>query len=242
LPQEIHMLAEAAPNAPETWAPLNPIERRVLGVLVEKAKTTPDIYPLSLNALTTGCNQKHNRDPVMNLVEAEVQEAVDVLKKRGLVQQVLGSGRVDRYRHVLYEAWKVDKVELAILGELLLRGAQTEGELRTRASRMELIADLEALRKLLAVLVDRGLVVYLTPADRRGAVVTHGFHAAEELDRLRFQAAGEAKVAPEAPSVFRQVAESEIAALRAAVEDLQRRVARLEAGAAPLSNQSGPLP
>src|SRR5262249_23049816 len=83
------------------------------------------------------------------------------------------------------EAWKADKVELAILGELLLRGPQTEGELRGRASRMEPIDDLDTLRTLVKRLADRNLIVYLTPEGRRGTVVTHGFHAPEEIQRLR---------------------------------------------------------
>jgi uncharacterized protein YceH (UPF0502 family) len=86
---------------------------------------------------------------------------------------------------LLYEAWKADKVELAILGELLLRGPQTEGELRGRAARMEPIDDLDMLRVIMKRLAERNLVVYLTPEGRRGTVVTHGFHAADELPRLR---------------------------------------------------------
>src|SRR5687768_1225314 len=124
----------AATSAPRPV--LNLPERRVLGVLVEKAKTTPDAYPLSLNALVTGCNQKSNRDPLLTLSNEEVEEALEGLQKSGLVSRVTGS-RVDRWRHHLYEAWNVSKVELAILAELLLRGPQTEGELRGRAGRME---------------------------------------------------------------------------------------------------------
>jgi uncharacterized protein YceH (UPF0502 family) len=170
---------------PTSWPVLTAFERRVLGVLVEKAKTTPDVYPLSLNSLGTGCNQKSNRDPVMTLNDDQVEEALASAQKKGLVVKITGSGRVERWRHVLYEAWRVDKVELAILAELLLRGPQTEGELRTRASRMEPIADLDALRAVLKVLAERKLVVYLTPEGRRGTILTHGFHAPEDLERLR---------------------------------------------------------
>jgi uncharacterized protein YceH (UPF0502 family) len=167
----------------------------MLGVLVEKAKTTPDAYPLSLNALVTGSNQKSNRDPILDLEDDDVEEALGRCKAKGLVMKIIG-GRVDRWRHLLYEAWHVDKVELAILAELLLRGPQTEGELRTRASRMEPIEDLDALRRTLRPLVERKLVAYLTPEERRGAVLTHGFHEPHELERLRTHFASAAASVP----------------------------------------------
>src|SRR6266513_2149459 len=116
--------SETAPPPPVP-TPLNTVERRVLGVLVEKAKTTPDAYPMTLNGLTVGCNQKSNRDPVMNLVDEQVETTLDGLQQRGLVTKITGS-RVDRWRHNLYEQWQVGKVEMAILTELLLRGPQTE--------------------------------------------------------------------------------------------------------------------
>lgn len=172
------------------WPVLDARERRVLGVLVEKAKTTPDIYPLSLNALVTGSNQKSNRDPILNLTDLEVEDALARCQKTGLAIKITG-GRVVRWKHSLYEAWHVDKVELAVLGELLLRGPQTEGELRGRANRMEPIDDLDALRNVLRPLVERKLVVYLTPEERRGAVLSHGFHDPIELERLRSRVAVE---------------------------------------------------
>src|SRR5262249_22120333 len=102
------------PSAPPAaWPVLSLIERRVLGVLVEKAKTTPDIYPLSINALVTGCNQKSNRDPMMDLTDLEVEEALVSAQKKGLAIKITG-GRVIRWRHSLYESWHVDKVELAV--------------------------------------------------------------------------------------------------------------------------------
>src|SRR5262245_44203292 len=118
--------------------------------MVEKAKTTPDIYPLSLNALRTGCNQKNNRDPIMQLTDNDVEEALAKLRPLGATEEVQGSGRVARFRHHLYEWLGVDKVELAVMAELLLRGAQTEGELRGRAARMETIAHRSALRPIRA--------------------------------------------------------------------------------------------
>src|ERR1700730_16681476 len=152
------------PAAPNT-GPAEPLpvlttqERRILGVLVEKMKTTPDVYPLSVNSLVTGCNQKSNRDPVLNLTDLDIEDALAAMQTKGLVIKVTG-GRVIRWRHQLYEAWHVGKVELAVLAELLLRGPQTEGELRARASRMEPIDDLDALRSVLRPLMDRNLVLY----------------------------------------------------------------------------------
>jgi uncharacterized protein YceH (UPF0502 family) len=176
-------MSSDAPPGPETWEPLPPLERRVLGVLVEKQKTSksPDAYPMTLNALTTGCNQKSNRDPVLDLTEDVVEETLGRLQRRGLVSKLVG-GRVDRWRHLVYEAWRVSKVELAVLAELLLRGPQTEGDLRGRASRMDEIKDMDELRAVLKKLADRRLAVFVTPPDRRGTVVTHGFHAPEELE------------------------------------------------------------
>jgi uncharacterized protein YceH (UPF0502 family) len=209
---------------------LNPLERRILGVLVEKGKTTPDNYPMTLNALVNGANQKSNREPVMNVSDAEIEEALPRLKQLGLVQQILGSGRVDKFRHILYEAWRVDKVQLAILGELLLRGAQSEGDLRGRASRMEAIADLESLRPILRILSERGLVVYLTPEGRRGTMVTHGFHEAEELQRLRQRAERMAADEPSSVSASGSTSGEK-------PESLANRVAVLERSMADLQQQ-----
>jgi uncharacterized protein YceH (UPF0502 family) len=222
-----------------SWPELGLVEQRVLGVLVEKAKTTPETYPLSLNALVTGCNQKSNRSPVVNLSESDVEEGLASAQKKGLAIKITG-GRVERWRHALYEAWNVDKVELAILAELLLRGPQTEGELRGRASRMEPIADLETLRAKLRTLSSRKLVVYLTPEGRRGTVLTHGFHGPEELEHLRRSEGREAPEPSPAPSrplsgetkgegfeMRLQQLTDEIEKLRTAVTDLQTQVTGL---------------
>lgn len=211
---------------------LTPLERRILGVLVEKAKTTPDGYPLTLNSLITGCNQKSNRDPVMDVSDAEVEEAIPNLKKLGYMQQILGSGRTDKFRHCLYDAMKLDKVQLAIIAELLLRGAQSEGDLRSRANRMEPIADLDALRPIVKTLAERGMVIYLTPEGRRGTMVTHGFHTAEELMLLKSRAerwAVEEPVAaaPRAASTP-SATEQRLASLEQAVNDLREQVEDLK--------------
>jgi hypothetical protein len=150
-----------------------------------------------------------------------------------------------RWKHNLYDAWHVDKVDLAVLGELLLRGPQTEGELRGRASRMEPIDDLDALRTVLRPLVERKLVVYLSPEERRGAMLTHGFHDPHELERLRARIAAEPalesppSIAPSAlPSrgderlseveAGLSAARDEIAALKLTIAGLQEELRQLK--------------
>jgi hypothetical protein len=176
--------ASPAEPAPPRWQPISATDRRVLGALVEKAKTTPDAYPMSVNAIVSAANQKNNRFPTMNLEVEDVQEALDRLRQLGAVGEVQGSGRVPRFRHYLYEWLGVDKMELAVMAELLLRGQQTEGELRGRAARMEPIADIGALRPILASLKAKKLVIALTP-EGRGHVLTHALYEPRELDRLR---------------------------------------------------------
>jgi uncharacterized protein YceH (UPF0502 family) len=171
-------------NLQPAWQPLSPVERRVLGVLIEKAKTTPDAYPLSLNAIRTGCNQKNNRSPVMDLDEDAVQEAVDALRQYGAMIEVQGGGRVPRYRHMGYEWLGVDKREIAVMAELLLRGAQTVGELRSHVARMEELPDLSALQPLLESLQAKQLLVAITP-EGRGQVVSHTLYPPEELARVQ---------------------------------------------------------
>ena len=216
------------PGVAGPWPVLDHKARRVLGVLVEKAKTTPDAYPLTINALVTGCNQKSNRDPIMELDEGDVEETLRQLKMHAIVVKVFG-GRSERWRHLLYETWNVDKLELAILGELLLRGPQSEGDLRGRANRMESFEDLETLRNRIRPLVERNLVVYLTPEDRRGAMLTHGFHHTSELQRLKSHAASApASVAPPLTSAAPPKQDDRMAELIGVVETLREKVASLE--------------
>jgi uncharacterized protein len=183
--------AQAAPPQPNAPAaapaerpPLTALECRVLGVLIEKQKTTPDIYPLSVNAIVTGSNQKSNREPLMSVDDVAVEDTLAALQSKGLVSKIEG-GRVEKWRHHSYERWNVSKEGIAILAELLLRGPQTEGELRSRASRMEPFGDRDALRAALNPLVERGFVVWLSPEGRRGSLLSHGFHDAEQLEQLR---------------------------------------------------------
>ena len=175
------------PSSAPRWRPLEATERRVLGVLIEKAKTTPENYPLSPNSVRTACNQKTNRAPLMQLDEDQVAEALENLRQVGAVSEIQGDGRVFKYRHLAYEWLGVDKVELAVMAELLLRGSQTVGELRGRAARMEPIKDLGQLQPILDSLLAKGLVLRLTPAGR-GSVVTHALYLAREMDKVRREA------------------------------------------------------
>jgi uncharacterized protein len=134
---------------------LNGIELRVLGSLIEKELTTPEYYPLSLNALVTACNQKSNRDPVLNLEEAEVTRALDALRFKQFALLSGAGGRVAKYRHALVEKFRFSPAELALLCELMLRGPQTVGELRSRAERMHPFADLSEVEAALEELMGR---------------------------------------------------------------------------------------
>jgi len=227
--------SESAAESGASWVPLAPRQRRVLGVLVEKAKTTPDVYPLSIAAIVTGCNQKSNRDPVTNYDQDDVEETLHALRKKGAVILVEGSGRVPRWKHTLYEWLKVTKVELAVMAELFLRGPQTEGELRARASRMEPLPDLAALQAILEPLAERGLVLYLSPAgQKRGVYVAHGLYPPEELDKVRQAFAGRQAGDDETPSKL-SAARVDLAAAQAApgwaveIADLRNQVIELRA-------------
>jgi len=136
---------------------LTPVEARVVGCLVEKQRTVPDTYPLSLNGLITACNQSSNRDPVVSYDEATVVGAIDSLKAKGMARIVHPSSgsRATKYRHVLDEALELEDGPLSVLAVLLLRGAQTAAELRTRTERMHPFADMEELESALTVLASR---------------------------------------------------------------------------------------
>src|ERR1700743_3827704 len=138
---------------------LTPPEQRVLGCLIEKRWTTPDQYPLSLNALRLACNQSTNRDPVTAYDEATVRQAADRLTKYGLARLASAhNSRAPKYPHLAEEGLGLGREELAVLAVLLLRGPQTPGELKARSDRMASIASLSEIERLLSVLADRGYV------------------------------------------------------------------------------------
>ncbi len=205
---------------------LSPDESRVLGVLIEKALTTPDQYPLSLNAVVNGANQKNNRDPVIQMDEARAFEALESLRGQGLVirSDTVGS-RVNKYKHAAIEALHARTAEVAILAELLLRGPQTLGELRGRASRMQPFESLQVVQDMLLALMQRDepLVRQLPPAPGSRAERFVQL-LCPELHPLNV-VADEGKVLSEGgstPSLASRVSalESEVTELRAAVRKL----------------------
>jgi uncharacterized protein YceH (UPF0502 family) len=142
------------PEAPDA------VEIRVVACLVEKQRTTPDVYPLSLNSLRIACNQATNRDPVVDYDEATVVEALRRLALRGWTRLASGpGGRARKYRHLLDEALDLDVAEVSLLAVLMLRGAQTPGELKQRSERLHSFADLATVHETLDRLVERGLVI-----------------------------------------------------------------------------------
>jgi len=211
---------------------LTPDECRVLGTLIEKALTTPAQYPLSLNALVNGINQKSNRDPVVEVDEDAVLRAVDGLRAKGLVRDVSFTGsRVEKFRHVAGESLEVRAPEQAVLAELLLRGPQTVGELRARAARMHPFDSIEAVEGTLATMADAtpGLVRELPPLP--------GTRAPRWVQRLcaDLHPLGPGAAAPAAASpqrtepAARPGDSARVDALELRVAELERRLAELHA-------------
>jgi uncharacterized protein YceH (UPF0502 family) len=204
-------------------------QRRVLGVLLEKAFTTPEYYPLTLKALTAGCNQKSNRDPVTNYSEETVEQYLDELRELGLAAVVhTESGRTERFRHYVRKRYPFNEPQLAIITELLLRGRQQLGELRSRASRMVPIGSLETLRDELSALRQLGYVQASGPLERRGIDVDHALYTGGEAARPTEAPAGgrAAETDQTAAAVDRQTAvetagqTDRIATLEATVAEL----------------------
>jgi uncharacterized protein YceH (UPF0502 family) len=202
---------------------LSPLELRVLGVLVEKSLTTPDYYPLTLNALVAGCNQKTSRHPVMNATEAEIQMALDGLKRHTLAIESFGaSGRVMRYAHNAAKVLGLPQAQIALLTALMLRGPQTPGELRVNCERMYSFPDLSSVEAYLDELQERYAMVAKLPKqpgsrEQRYAQLLGGPVAAEAPGMSEH-------VLPEAG-----VTTGEVAALKAQVAALRQEVSELRA-------------
>lgn len=200
------------------FEPLHPVEVRVLGALLEKDIVTPEYYPLTLNALQNACNQKSSRDPVVNFDEATVSQALHTLQHKGLAIRVSGAGhRVEKFGHRLGEVLNMGRRELAILCVLMLRGAQTVGELRGRTERMHEFADMEEVEHVLHTLASRqdGPLVAAMPRGRWAQLLGGTPDAAPELE-------GAPTVRSELERRV-ELLEQEVAELRREIETFRRQ-------------------
>ncbi len=204
---------------------LDPSEARVLGALIEKEATTPEYYPLSLNALINACNQKSNRDPVVDYDEDTVYDAVNRLREKKFAFMITGSGRVNKYSQRISETLNLGRRELAILCTLLLRGPQTLGEIKDRSERMFPFADLAEAETMLEKLAEwpAGALIKKLPRqpgqkEARYAHLLSGEPATESAAETPAQAA---------PSRIAQL-ESELSQLRSDFKELKRRFDELE--------------
>lgn len=208
---------------------LDPFEMRVLGVLAEKEMLTPDVYPLSLNALTTGCNQLSSRDPVMSISEATVQEALDRLQQRKLIAEVSQAGaRVRKYEHRMRAKWSLEQDKLSVLILLMLRGGQTAGEIRSRSGRLHDFQSVTEVEACLQFLIDKypPLVAKLARAPgTKEARYMHLFAGAEALE-LQEMIGAEPVNAAGAGRI--EQLEQEVARLRDAVADLAQQFAQFK--------------
>ena len=215
--------------------PLNPVEARVLGSLVEKDLTTPDYYPLSLNSLTNACNQSSNRDPVVSLSEETVVRGLDLLREKRLAFMFQGAdSRVSKYGHRLVETLELGRPETSVLCVLLLRGPQTVGEVRGRTGRMHEFASLEETEACLDGLASRPAGALVVKLSRQSGMKEQRY--AHLLSGEVTPAPGAAPVPAVEPAVLavrlenERVAklEQETASLRAEVADLRGQLAELK--------------
>lgn len=210
---------------------LDPFEARLFGVLIEKALTTPEQYPLTVNAALNGANQKSNRDPVLSLEEDQVAMALERLVQKYLARKVFpGNSRVEKYCHNGKDGLGLDTRDLAIMAELLMRGPQTAGELRTRASRMQPIESLDQLTGILDPLIERGFVQRVAPvpgsrAERYAQLLSPGLHP---LDAPQ---AAYASASPDSPGPATPAANlaARVGALETEVERLRQQCRALAA-------------
>ncbi|WP_224984187.1 YceH family protein [Geomonas agri] len=210
---------------------LTELEIRILGCLMEKELTTPEYYPLTLNALAAACNQKSNRDPVLSLAESDLQRGLEALGARGLARLTTTGGRVDKYVHSMGDKLGLDVPARAVLAELMLRGPQTAAELRSRSERMAQVGDLAAVEDILLKLQQHGppLVVRLPrQAGRKEPRYAQVFAGMPELPEEE----PERELAPSAPRARAgnerlEQLEQEVGGLRQDVADLRREVEEL---------------
>ncbi|HTW65139.1 MAG TPA: YceH family protein [Bryobacteraceae bacterium] len=207
---------------------LDPEEIRVLGSLVEKEVTTPEYYPLSLNALLNACNQKSNRDPVVHWDEETLERALYTLREKGLLISITGAGsRVPKYSHRISEKLNLGRRELALLCELMLRGPQTPGELRSRAERMHPFEDLGEVESVLDRMPELVTKLPRRPGEKeaRYAHLLSGEPPVSDgAPEIEVSAAPPSPGAPPAPSRI-AVLEAEIAQLRRELDELKQQFA-----------------
>lgn len=213
---------------------LSLLETRVISVLLEKKHTVPDTYPLSLNALVSGCNQKTSRDPVLNASEAEVQAAIDHLKSLSLVMEVSGN-RVTRFEQNIARVLQVPSQSVAILTTLMLRGPQTPGELRINGERLHKFLDISSVEGFLHELRDRSIGALVVELARRpGARENRWAHL------LSGEIASEASWSPSNHLLAQDdISISELAALKANLANLEDEVATLKGIVAKLCAELG---
>jgi len=209
--------------------PLTDVEVRILGALLEKEVTTPEYYPLSLNALLSACNQTTNRDPVMRLDEDTATHHIIVLRRGGLLRQIQPVGsRVTRFEHLMAEELKLDARQLAVLGVLMLRGPQTPGELHARTARLASFADLAEMEEVLQSLIAREPEPLVARLARRPG--QKEIRYAHLLSGEPAQAdAAEMADEPARPVRRASADDGRVAALEQTVEALQAEVAALRA-------------
>lgn len=202
---------------------LHPVEVRVLGALLEKEITTPEYYPLSLNALVNACNQKSNRDPAVNFDEATVEQALHSLRDKGLLLAITGAGsRVQKYAHRISEKLNLGRPELAILCELMLRGPQTLGELRNRAVRMHPFEDLEQVQSVIDRLPELMVKLDRRPGEKESRFA-HLLSGPPAISQTISQTEPDPPVAPRHDRMT--ALEDELAQLRQELEDLKQQFA-----------------
>ncbi|MDZ7828952.1 MAG: YceH family protein [Halofilum sp. (in: g-proteobacteria)] len=212
---------------------LSPEELRVLGSLVEKAATTPEQYPLSVNALRNACNQKSSRDPVMELDESSVREAISSLTRRGLVKMGSGyGGRVSKFAHRFGEAasgLELGDDQVAVLCVLFLRGPQTPGELRARTQRLHEFADTAAVEAVLDGLEQHAEGPLVRRLERQPGKREHRYvHCfGEQVEESEVEPAAVAPASPSAPAPDGSDLEARVTALEDQLRDLRERLDRL---------------